>query len=64
MSKRFPANTDPSRPSITDTLDAELAKQYGAKPNFKYKDANGNPIGPFAVLAYVLLCASRPLPVS
>lgn len=39
---------DPS--SLGSTFEAEVRKHHGDNPGFKYKDANGAPIGPFAVL--------------
>ena len=51
MSQRFPPAT-PS--SLHTTLDAEVKKHHGENPSFTYKDADGAPIGPFAVLACVL----------
>lgn len=33
-------------------FESEVQKHHGDKPNFQYKDENGAPIGPFAVLSY------------
>lgn len=53
MSQRFPPIPldDPS--SLGSTFEAEVRKHHGDNPGFKYKDQNGAPIGPFAVLRQV-----------
>ena len=53
MSQRFPPIplVDPS--SLGSTFETEVRKHHGDNPGFKYKDQNGAPIGPFAVLRYV-----------
>ena len=53
MSQRFPPIPldDPS--SLGSTFEAEVRKHHGDDPGFKYKDENGAPIGPFAVLRQV-----------
>ena len=50
MSQRFPTILldDPS--SLGNTFETEFRKLHGDNPGFKYKDENGAPIGPFAVL--------------
>lgn len=51
MSQRFPSIPldDPS--SLGSTFESKVKKHHGDSPNFKYKDQNGAPIGPFAVLS-------------
>ena len=48
MSTRFPPGESSS---LGDSFEAEVKKHWGENPNFKYKDEDGAPIGPFAVLA-------------
>ena len=48
MSGRFPPG---GSSSLGDSFEAEVQKHWGENPNFQYKDQNGAPIGPFAVLA-------------
>ncbi|KAL9082516.1 MAG: hypothetical protein Q9165_008874 [Trypethelium subeluteriae] len=51
MSARFPALPSGSSSALND-LDAQIERHHGVNTNFVYKDSNGNPIGPFSILAY------------
>ena len=50
MSERFPPLELTS--DLARELEDEFKKHYGPNPNFKWKNDKGEPIGPFAVLAY------------
>lgn len=52
MSKRFPPLE--LETELGQALDNEIHKFFGSDASFKWKDAKGAPIGPFAVLAYAL----------
>ena len=51
MSQRFPPIPLDSSNPLGSSFEAEVRKHHGANPSFKYKDENGAPIGPFAVLS-------------
>ena len=56
MSQRFPPLTSGDATSLTSELDVEIKKVFGdISTKFMYKDKNGAPVGPFAVLAQVSL---------
>ena len=50
MSHRFPAIPLDGSSTLGRTFESEVRKQHGDDPGFKYKDQNGAPIGPYAVL--------------
>ena len=52
MSGRIPSR--PLEDDLTLELESEIAKHYGSNPNFRWQDDTGIPIGPFAVIAYVM----------
>ena len=52
MSQRFPPPSSDEADLITTQIDAAMEKALGTHDkSFNYKDANGAPTGPFAVLA-------------
>lgn len=55
MSHRYPAIPLDSSSGLGNDFEAEVKKHHGDNPNFQYKDKNGGPIGPFAMLSYVSL---------
>lgn len=52
MSERFPPLGLDNE--LTRELESDLEKHYGLAPDFKWKNDEGAPLGPFAVLAYVV----------
>ena len=50
MSQRFPPPSSDEASSLGSQLEAEFKRGYGHSNKFEYRDQNGAPMGPFAVL--------------
>ena len=60
MSHRYPAIPLDDSSGLGHQFESEVKKHHGDNPTFQYKDKNGAPIGPFAMLSYV---SSQPISV-